>query len=152
MPTMDVPRHIVTAACLVRRDDGAVAMVRTERRGWECPGGQIEEGEDIVSGLIREVLEETGLAIDVDQLVGVYSNVAPPEKLMLDFIGRYRSGELCGSMETPETAWLTPEQAMQAVDHPAFAQRLRHMLQFDGHITYRAYTLRPYKVRAERMI
>lgn len=149
---MGAPKHIVTAACLVRRDDGAVAMVRTERRGWECPGGQIAEGEDVVSGLVREVLEETGLTIDVQRLVAVYSNVAPPSKLMLDFIGRCRGGELCGSTETPEATWMTPAQALRVVNHPAFAQRLRHMLGFDGRIIYRAYTLRPYDVRFECVV
>lgn len=146
---MTTPKHILAAACLVRRDDGAVAMVRTQRRGWECPGGQIEEGEDVIAGLAREVLEETGLHIDVDRLAGVYSNLAPPTKVMLDFVGRYLTGDLIPSDETPQVAWMTPEQALGRIEHPAIRQRVRHLLAFDGRVIYRAYTLRPYKIHRE---
>ncbi len=146
---MEAPKHILAAACLVRRDDGLVAMVRTQRRGWECPGGQIEEGEDVISGLQREVLEETGLTIEVDRLVGVYSNLALPPKLMLDFVGQYRAGHLTPSPETREVAWMGPEEALQAIEHPAIGDRVRQMLAFSGRVVYRAYTLRPYDVHGE---
>jgi 8-oxo-dGTP diphosphatase len=35
---------------------------------WECPGGKLEFGEDLVSGLCREIQEETGLAVQIGKL------------------------------------------------------------------------------------
>ncbi len=37
---------------------------RPEVRWWEMPGGGVEPGEDEVAATVREVLEETGLAVD----------------------------------------------------------------------------------------
>ncbi len=48
-------------------DPAAVLLVENRRRGglvdWTPPGGVIDEGEDLVFGLTREVREETGLEV-----------------------------------------------------------------------------------------
>lgn len=54
------PVHIVSAAGLVRRGD-EVLLVRSPRRGWEFPGGQVEQGESVLAALHREIWEETGV-------------------------------------------------------------------------------------------
>lgn len=47
--------------------DPGVLMVKNLRRGglldWTPPGGVIDRGESLISGLTREVLEETGLSV-----------------------------------------------------------------------------------------
>ena len=85
------PKHIVAAGLLVEKGD-LVLLVRTERRGWEFPGGQIEEGESLLDGVVREVLEEAKVEATADRLVGVYSNLSA-SRVILDFLGSWISGE-----------------------------------------------------------
>jgi len=37
---------------------------------WSVPGGRVEPGEDDAAALVREMLEETGLQVTPDALVG----------------------------------------------------------------------------------
>ena len=42
-------------------------------QAWTTPGGRVERGESPIDALMREVLEESGLEVVVEELVGVYS-------------------------------------------------------------------------------
>ncbi len=70
---MSDPQHIVAVGGLFYDRDGRVLLVKTERRGWECPGGQVESGEDLAEALVREAREETGCEVRVERLAGVYT-------------------------------------------------------------------------------
>jgi 8-oxo-dGTP diphosphatase len=56
------------AGAIIEDSDGALLLVCNRRRDgscdWSTPGGVIEDGEDIVAGLTREVAEETGLVVE----------------------------------------------------------------------------------------
>ncbi len=52
-------------------------IVLIERRnpppGWALPGGFMDEGETIEQAAVREAFEETGLEVELDTLLGIYS-------------------------------------------------------------------------------
>jgi len=143
------PKHIVAVSGLVRNAAGDVLMLRSPKRGWEMPGGQVEEGETLPDALQREIREETGVIATVGALVGVYSNVKTPTKVIFAFLCDYLSGDLTTSAESPEVAWVNPDDALARITHPAIRDRMRDMLTFDRQVIYRAYTTDPYVVLSE---
>lgn len=60
---------------------------------WNLPGGAVDPGETVAEGLRREVREETGLEIEVGQLVGVYSKPLKQE-IVLAFRCQVSGGTL----------------------------------------------------------
>ena len=62
-----VLRQWLVGSALIEDDRGRLLLVANRRRDgrldWTPPGGVIDEGEDILTGLTREVEEETGLRV-----------------------------------------------------------------------------------------
>ena len=147
-----LPVHIVSAAGLVRRGD-EVLLVRSPRRGWEFPCGQVEQGESVLAALLREIREETGVEARVSAFVGEYSNVAEkpgygvlegtmlPTIVNLTFLCEYAGGELQTSEESVEVEWVDCAQARRRVTFPPLARRLSHMLDYDGRVRFEAFRM-----------
>jgi 8-oxo-dGTP diphosphatase len=149
---LDDPRHIVAVSGLFFNHDGNVLLVKTERRGWECPGGQVELGEDLITALIRETREESGCEVEVNRLAGVYTNPIAPQKVMFQFVGTYLSGIPQGSEETADAGWFTVDEARQLVTFPANLAKLNDALRADERPIFRVYSTQPYVVELERAI
>ena len=140
------PQHIVAVSGLISHPDGKILLIRGPRRGWEFPGGQVEEGENLIEALQREIQEEAGITASIGPLVGVYSNIKAPTKLAFGFLGNYVCGELTTSPESLETEWIARHAALQRISHPAIYDRMKDMLDFSGRVIYRVYTNAPYQV------
>jgi len=149
---MDYPRHIVAVSGLFLNCDGKILLVKTARRGWECPGGQVELGEDLITALIRETREESGCTVEVDRLVGVYTNPTAPEKVMFQFVGRYVAGALQISEETADVGWFTIDEARRLVTFPSNLGKLNDALRPGERPIYRVYSAQLYHVLLEREI
>lgn len=63
------PQHIVAVSGLISHPDGKILLIRGPRRGWEFPGGQVEEGENLIEALQREIQEESGVTASIGALV-----------------------------------------------------------------------------------
>ena len=142
---MDYPKQIVSAMGIIRNSEGLILLILSPRRGWEPPGGIIEAGEDIIDGLQREILEEAGITAKIGRLIGLYSHITAPTKLMFTFAGTYAGGSLTSSPESLEAGWFTTETALKLVNHPSLRQRLQDALTIDG-VIYRVYRHPPFEL------
>ena len=92
---------------LIRR--GRVLVLRNGRGEWELPGGRLDDGESPEETLIREMREETGLAVEVVSLADAWVfEVTPGKKvLILEYACRLKGERrVTISHEHSEHAWL----------------------------------------------
>lgn len=121
------PTHLVSVAALVTNAKGEILLVKSPWRGWEYPGGLIEPGESFQEALHREVLEESGVEIEITGFVGICKNVER-NIVNIDFVAKYVAGELRTSEESTEVVWVKPEAAMEMITFPLTKKRLANML------------------------
>lgn len=62
------------AGVVIDEHDQVLITKRRDNGHWEAPGGILEPGETFEEGVAREVLEETGLQVEVERLTGAYLN------------------------------------------------------------------------------
>jgi len=70
----------VAAYAVIVDTDGRILLAhwnQSGRNGWTMPGGGLEDGEDPAHAVVREVREETGYKVAVDDLLGIHSRVIP---------------------------------------------------------------------------
>jgi 8-oxo-dGTP diphosphatase len=101
---------------------------------WALPGGFVEYGEMVESAAKREVQEETGIAIDLSAILGVYSDPKRDPRdhtVSVVFVGKMVGGQLQGGDDAADAKWydmndLREEQL--AFDHEMIVQDLRQWL------------------------
>ncbi|GGP12772.1 NUDIX hydrolase [Nonomuraea glycinis] len=104
----------------------------TQRRDnghWEAPGGVLELAEDITTGLLREVKEETGLQVEPVVLTGVYKNMTRGI-VALVFRCKVVAGRLTETDETRAFRWVTADEVREMASE-AFAIRVLDAMQND---------------------
>lgn len=66
--SIDLAAHIA-----IIRSGQILLTRRADTDMWGLPGGRVESGESVAQAAIREAHEETGLAVRLTRLVGIYS-------------------------------------------------------------------------------
>jgi len=102
-------------------EDGRVALVKRGHAPlvgeWSIPGGALEIGETVREAAAREACEETGLKVEVLELLGIYDRLLRDEEgrvryhyLLVDFLCIRVSGDLCAAGDADDVRWFTPEE------------------------------------------
>jgi 8-oxo-dGTP diphosphatase len=110
---------LAVSAAIVRA--GQVLVVRRARAPaaglFSLPGGVVEIGETLTQAVIREVREETSLAIEPVALAGFRETIVrdPNDRVerhfvILPFAARWLAGEVLLNEELSEARWLHPPE------------------------------------------
>lgn len=113
------PLWLPGVTAVVTDDDGRLLLERRSDNGrWAVPSGILEPGEQPGDGILREIMEETGVTARIERLAAVHSE--PPvhyangdvcQFLTLLFHCRYVSGEArVGDDESTEVGWFAPDE------------------------------------------
>ena len=110
---------LAVSAAIIR--DGKVLIVRRARPPasglYTLPGGGVEVGETLIEAVVREVREETALAIEPVGLAGYREAIARDGDgrierhfVILPFAARWIAGEPMLNDELSEAMWLDPSE------------------------------------------
>lgn len=80
---------------------------------WSIPGGLIELGEKTKMALVREVKEETGLDVQVLNLIDVFDNLEFDDEgrlryhfVIIDYLAKLKTGTLKASSDAEDLRWV----------------------------------------------
>lgn len=148
-----LPTHIVAAAGIVLNEHDEVLLVNTYLDSWVLPGGEVEIGENLMDAVKREIFEESGIEVEVGELVCISSNTGTypgyggvrqvPTKVIFDFVCRKTGGTLRGSDENSESAWIPGDQALSHIKAASNAARFQAFLEYSGRPAYLEYVTKP---------
>ncbi len=96
---------------------------------WSIPGGMLELGETLTQGVARELAEETGLDVNVLDIIEVLERIFPalpgadgapgdaarPQYhfVILDYLCEARGGTLCAGSDAREFAWAREDELVK---------------------------------------
>lgn len=158
-----MPTHIVAGAGVVVNDNDEILMVKTYNAGWVFPGGQVEVGENVIDAVKREIMEETGIEVEVGEVFCISSNTGKypgyngvkevPTKVMLDFICKAKDGTPRPSDENSESVYVPREKVLERIQAPNIIERYKAYLEYTGRPVYLEYVTKPcYELRLKRLI
>ena len=100
-------------------DEGKVVLIRRKyeplKGHWSLPGGMVEIGETLESALTREMLEETGLVVDVGPVIEVFDRITRDEDrrvryhfVLIDYVCWRADGVLQAGSDVDAAMWVDP--------------------------------------------
>ncbi|MFF1356939.1 NUDIX hydrolase [Streptomyces sp. NPDC058297] len=129
---------VPSVTAVVRNAQGSILLIhKTDNGLWALPGGGHDVGESIEQTVVREVDEETGISVVVEDIVGLYTD--PQHVIAYDdgevrqqfsicFHARPVGGSLRTSSESKEVRWVSPADLDSLDIHPSMRLRITHGL------------------------
>jgi 8-oxo-dGTP diphosphatase len=130
------PTIVLVVAAALMADDGRI-LLQKRRLGtafgglWEFPGGKIEDGETPEMALVREIYEELGvqLAVEDVEAVGFAHHQDQPHLILLYMCRKWIGDVQC--LDGAAIGWFTSDEvaglAMPPLDYPLVKALLRRI-------------------------
>ena len=108
-------------SCVLFNKKGQVLMVRRAnppaQGKWSLPGGVVKTGEELEDALKREMLEESGLEVEVGPLLSVSSRIVRNRNgrikyhfILLDYLCKWIGGLLKAGSDASEISWVNVDK------------------------------------------
>ena len=113
-------RPMVGVGVVVWREDEFLLIQRGKppRRGaWSLPGGAQELGETVRETAAREIREETGVEIEVKELIDVFDTISRDDEgrirlqyTLIDFTAEWQSGDAVAGDDAMGVRWVKMDE------------------------------------------
>jgi 8-oxo-dGTP diphosphatase len=112
-------RPIVGVGAVIVDDRGHVVLIKRGveplKGHWSLPGGAVELGETLEASIGREVLEETGLDVDVGPVIEVFDRIIMDDErrvqyhyVLVDYLCWWTGGELRAGGDVDDAILVDP--------------------------------------------
>jgi len=130
--------QIAVGAVIIR--DGKVLLVKRAHNPakgmWANPGGKILPGEKKEAALKREIMEETGLEIEIGELATVFDIVEKVKDqitfhyVIIDYVCTVVGGTLKAGDDAEAAKWFSPQDISTYNIHPKTVDLLKEKFNF----------------------
>jgi 8-oxo-dGTP diphosphatase len=117
--TRQYPERPIVGIGAVIVDAGKVVLIRRRyeplKGHWSLPGGTVEVGEALEAALRREMVEETGLVVEVGPVIEVFDRIMRDEQqrvryhfVLIDYLCWPSGGALQAGSDVDAASWADP--------------------------------------------
>ncbi len=123
---------VVAVNCMIVKDYRILLTKRSIPPSvgyWHLPGGLLRKGENLLDCARRKALDETGLKVRIERLVGVFSDPATNPRrhdVNISFLCRIKEGEPRGSWQAEQVGFFSLRKLPKEVGFDV-AQEVREL-------------------------
>jgi len=143
MPTNNQISHnqiTLGVGAIVFKNDAVLLVKRKNppnQDQWAIPGGKVKYGEALKQAVAREILEETGIIIEVKEPVYTFEIISTENDdkpalhyVVIDYQAQYRSGEILAADDAEAAAWITRSEFKTLAVNPLTQTLLQEQFNF----------------------